>query len=246
MSNIKVIKNKIFLYTLIAVICVGLSFFAQSVYAQYGYNDISLYTIPSVTNYGMPVSSISSYYPSYYPNVDIGWSMPLTIINSKTDTRPQSEPVTLKPVTISLNASDDGELTGDMLIAVDAEVSGYPKNYDYYFDGDDVYKDIKAYVHTPLSKCLCPTITATSLTAEVNEIIKCCCRCSNQEGQLIFTFKVSRPGIYKINELVWARNCGYDSFFVELKKGDKRIPFPAFTTDPMGNLVLVKKAHDRF
>ena len=63
---------------------------------------------------------------------------------------------------------------------------------------------------------------------------------------MIFSFKISRPGIYKINELVWARNCGHDSFFVELKKDDKRIPFPAFTTDPAGNLVLVKKAHDRF
>ena len=246
MRNVKAIKNKIFLYTLIAVICVGLSFTVQCTYAQYGYNELSLYTTPSLTSYTIPFSTVSSNSSSYYPIVNIGWPMPLPIIKPKPDPKPQPKPIEVKPVTISLNASDNGELTGDMLIAFDAEASGYPKNYDYYYDGDDIYKDIKAYVHTPLSTCLCPTITAASLTDEVNEIIKCCCRCSNKAGQLIFSFKISRPGIYKINELVWARNCGYDSFFVELKKDDKRIPFPAFTTDPPGNLVLVKKAHDRF
>ena len=244
MKNVKAIKNRIFLYTLIAVICVGISFTVQSSYAQYGYNGLSLHKASSVTGYTMPFSSISPSYTSYYPITGIGWPMPLPIINPKP--KPKPEPIDVRPVTISLNASDNGELTGDMLIMFDSEASVYPKNYDYFYDGNEIYKDIKAYVHTPLSTCLCPTITAASLTDEVNEIIKCCCRCSNKAGQLIFSFKVSKPGIYKINELVWARNCGHDSFFVELKRDDKRIPFPAFTTDPAGNLVLVKKAHDRF
>ncbi|MGA1841524.1 MAG: hypothetical protein ACMUIU_12950 [bacterium] len=108
-----------------------------------------------------------------------------------------------------------------MVVKFHADNSPYPENYNFYFDGSRIYKDIKAYV-----------------TSLVN------CTDKKTDAEAIYSFRISRWGIYKISNLVWAKDCGHDFFYVEIKRGDTRVPFPA--TNYSGGFYLVKTAHDRY
>jgi hypothetical protein len=171
----------------------------------------------SLTNQYMPY-----YTPTFsnsYFGTGVGQIVPtFTQPISKPSDKP--EPVEVVPRVIKINATEDGELTGEMMVKFHPEYSSYPENYNYYFDGERVYKDIKAYV-----------------TSLVNGTDK------KTDAEAIYSFRISEWGIYKISNLVWAKNCMHDSFYIEIKRDNMRIFFPA--TDYSGGFYLVKTAHDR-
>lgn len=218
------INNRFLLYLFVLSAC--LFFIISNVSAQlmsnsYQVSDLDSYPNMTYSTYGSPVQSIQNEF-----------LMPQSFVSSASppeQTLEVSEIADGKPFSISLNAVDDGELTGEMFVKFDikdAEEYPYHENYDYYYDNNGkVWIDIKAYI-TPLVRETDP----------------------KTDAQAIYSFRIPYQymcGIYKIVETVWASDQGHDSFFVEIKKGNMRIPFPAFTRAG-GNIVWVKKAHDRF
>ncbi|MGA1865623.1 MAG: hypothetical protein ACMUHX_11245 [bacterium] len=227
-------KNKFFLYVLILIIMgiIGLSFAVPNIYAQTDYSFYSSYMYYSLPIGVTPQLTLTNQYVPYYTpsfsnpyfSSGVGQIVP-TVIPSTTKTAVNAdfiaEPIDAVSEIIQINAPENGELTGEMMVKFDADKSPYPENYNFYFDGSRIYKDIKAYV-----------------TSLVN------CTDNKTDAEAIYSFKISRWGIYKISNLVWAKDCGHDSFFVEIKRGDTRVPFPA--TNYNGGFYLVKTAHDRY
>ena len=217
--------SKFFVCVLILMVGISLSFAVSTCYAQVDYSFYTSMMYPYLSIGATPQLSLTNQYKPYYTptfsnpytSTVVGQIMP-TVIKPKPV---QPEPIEVAPRVIRINAPEDGELTGEMMVKFDAEDSPYHENYNYYFDGEEVYKDIKAYV--------------TSLV-----------RCTDKktDAEAIYSFKISKWGIYKISNLVWAKDCGHDSFYVEIKRGDMRVPFPAINYS--GNFYLVKTAHDRY
>ncbi|MBN2373298.1 hypothetical protein JXL19_05900 [bacterium] len=220
----KTYTNKFFMFAVVLLVSIGLCFTASAVFSQNNYSFYSSLLYPfgvtpqlTLTSQYMPYYTYMPYLSNPVTKNVIGQVVP-TIVQPKP---PQPEPIEAVPKVIQLNATEDGELTGEMIVKFDAEASPYPENYNYYFDGKNVYKDIKSYV--------------TSLVREDEP---------KADAEAIYSFTISKWGIYKISNLVWAKDCGHDSFHVEIKRGDTRVPFPA--TNYSGGFYLVKTAHDRY
>jgi hypothetical protein len=223
-------KNKFFMYVFIVMVSICFSFAVSNVYAQGSYSlypgltsSYSYSPIGVVPTFGTTFSPINQYPSSIYNPYVSTWGRQIspTIIASQPKTQEKVEAIEVAPVPIQINATEDGELTGEMVVKFHAQNSPYPPCYNYYFDGMRVYRDIKAYI--------------TSLV-----------RCTDMktDAEAIYSFKVGSTGFYKISNLVWAKNCGHDSFHVEIKRGNKRIPFPARNSS--GGYFWVKTAHDRY
>jgi len=221
-------NSKFFLYVVMLMVSISLCFSVSAVYAQLDYSFYSKLMYPYLSIGVVPQLSLTNQYMPYYTpslsnpliSTGVGQILP-TIIKPTPKPSVQAEPIEVAPRIIPLNAADDGELTGQMVVKFHAEDSPYPENYNYYFDGKRIFRDIKAYI-TSLVRC-------TSI---------------NSDSEAIYSFKISQWGIYKLSNLVWARDCGHDSFFVEIKRGDTRVSFPA--TNYSGEFLLVKTAHDRY